>query len=79
VESRLPHLIGGRADEFAWILSDLPPAVAVCPDTGHTTLGQQVKDRCSFGTGAFVLHVVTASSMPTGKPGKRRRIPTWID
>jgi hypothetical protein len=41
VESPLPHLIGGSADEFAWILSDLPPAVAVCLDTGHTTLGQQ--------------------------------------
>jgi sugar phosphate isomerase/epimerase len=41
VESPLPHLIGGGADEFAWILSDLPPAVAVCLDTGHTTLGHQ--------------------------------------
>lgn len=41
VESPLPHLIGGCADEFAWILSDLPSAVAVCLDTGHTTLGHQ--------------------------------------
>ncbi|OFW05171.1 MAG: hypothetical protein A3I61_10430 [Acidobacteria bacterium RIFCSPLOWO2_02_FULL_68_18] len=41
VESPLPHLIGGRAEEFAWILERLPPEVAVCLDTGHTTLGQQ--------------------------------------
>ena len=41
VESPLPHLIGGSADEFGWILRDLPPMVAVCLDTGHTTLGHQ--------------------------------------
>jgi sugar phosphate isomerase/epimerase len=41
VESPLPHLIGGSADEFAWLLQSLPPAVAVCLDTGHTTLGHQ--------------------------------------
>ena len=41
VESPLPHLIGGSADEFAWLLSDLPSTVAVCLDTGHTTLGHQ--------------------------------------
>jgi sugar phosphate isomerase/epimerase len=41
VESPLPHLIGGSAEEFAWILAGLPPTVAVCLDTGHTTLGHQ--------------------------------------
>ena len=41
VESPLPHLIGGAAEEFAWILERLPPSVAVCLDTGHTTLGHQ--------------------------------------
>jgi sugar phosphate isomerase/epimerase len=41
VESPLPHLIGGSADEFAWILEGLPLTVAVCLDTGHTTLGHQ--------------------------------------
>jgi sugar phosphate isomerase/epimerase len=41
VESPLPHLIGGDAEEFAWILERLPPSVAVCLDTSHTTLGHQ--------------------------------------
>jgi sugar phosphate isomerase/epimerase len=41
VESPLPHLIGGSAEEFAWVLEGLPPTVAVCLDTGHTTLGHQ--------------------------------------
>jgi sugar phosphate isomerase/epimerase len=41
VESPLPHLIGGSPEEFAWILESLPPSVAVCLDTGHTTLGHQ--------------------------------------
>jgi sugar phosphate isomerase/epimerase len=41
VESPLPHLIGGNADEFAWILERLPSSVAVCLDTSHTTLGHQ--------------------------------------
>lgn len=41
VESPLPHLIGGSADEFAWILEGLPSNVAVCLDTGHTALGHQ--------------------------------------
>lgn len=41
VESPLPHLIGGSAEEFAWILERLPPSVAVCLDTSHTTLGHQ--------------------------------------
>jgi sugar phosphate isomerase/epimerase len=41
VESPLPHLIGGSADEFASLLGDLPPSVSVCLDTGHTTLGNQ--------------------------------------
>ena len=41
VESPLPHLIGGSAEEFAWILEGLPAAVAVCLDTSHTTLGHQ--------------------------------------
>jgi sugar phosphate isomerase/epimerase len=41
VESPLPHLIGGSCEEFAWLLEGLPPSVAVCLDTGHTTLGHQ--------------------------------------
>ena len=41
VESPLPHLLGGNADEFAWILEPLPPYVRVCLDTSHTTLGHQ--------------------------------------
>lgn len=41
VESPLPHLIGGSGDEFAWLLEGLPPSVAVCLDTGHTTLAHQ--------------------------------------
>jgi sugar phosphate isomerase/epimerase len=39
VESPLPHLIGGSPDEFESLLRDLPPAVGVCLDTGHTHLG----------------------------------------
>jgi sugar phosphate isomerase/epimerase len=41
VESPLPHLIGGNAREFAWLLEGLPPGVAVCLDTAHTSLGHQ--------------------------------------
>ena len=41
VESPLPHLIGGGADEFARIIDGLPAAVEVCLDTAHTTLGHQ--------------------------------------
>lgn len=40
VESPLPHLIGGSPDEFAVLLKDLPAAVGVCLDTGHTALGK---------------------------------------
>ncbi len=39
VESPLPHLIGGHPDEFRSILRRLDPAVRVCLDTGHTSLG----------------------------------------
>ena len=40
VESPLPHLIGGHPDEFDFLLRDLPAAVGVCLDTGHTALGR---------------------------------------
>lgn len=41
VESPLPHLIGGNADDFAHLLSLAGPEVRVCLDTSHTTLGHQ--------------------------------------
>jgi sugar phosphate isomerase/epimerase len=39
IESPLPHLVGGHPDEFAWLLDHVNPAVRVCLDTGHTSLG----------------------------------------
>jgi sugar phosphate isomerase/epimerase len=39
LETPLPHLIGGHPDEFEWILRRLEREIAVCLDTGHTTLG----------------------------------------
>ena len=39
IESPLPHLIGGHADEFGWLLGRLDPAVGVCLDTSHLWLG----------------------------------------
>jgi sugar phosphate isomerase/epimerase len=41
VESPLPHLVGGHADEFEWVLKRLDSGIRVCLDTGHTTLGRQ--------------------------------------
>lgn len=38
LESPLPHLVGGRPDEFAWILQHAPPRLRVCLDTGHVAL-----------------------------------------
>lgn len=40
VESPLPHLVGGRVDEFTWLLRQLDPAIGVCLDTGHIALGK---------------------------------------
>jgi sugar phosphate isomerase/epimerase len=39
IESPLPHLIGGRPDEFAWLLDQVGDSARVCLDTGHTALG----------------------------------------
>jgi len=39
VETPLPHLIGGRPDEFASVIRRLDRRVGVCFDTSHTTLG----------------------------------------
>lgn len=56
VESPLPHLIGGSAEEFASILEGLPPGVAVCLDTSHTTLGHQWQ-RFITVAGARLSHI----------------------
>lgn len=39
VETPLPHLLGGRLDDFYWILERLPAGTRVCLDTSHTALG----------------------------------------
>jgi sugar phosphate isomerase/epimerase len=40
VETPLPHLLGGRLDDFVWILDRLPrEGVGVCIDTSHCSLG----------------------------------------
>jgi sugar phosphate isomerase/epimerase len=40
LETPLPHLLGGRPDDFAWILAQLPhDGVGVCIDTSHCSLG----------------------------------------
>lgn len=41
VESPGPRVIGGRADEFEWVLAHLAPTVGVCLDVSHATLGNQ--------------------------------------
>lgn len=41
VESPGPHVTGGRADEFEWVLDRLAPSVGVCLDVSHATLGNQ--------------------------------------
>jgi sugar phosphate isomerase/epimerase len=41
LESPLRHLIGGECHEFARLLAGGPPAMRVCLDTGHLTLGHQ--------------------------------------
>ncbi|MGE0043537.1 MAG: sugar phosphate isomerase/epimerase family protein [Vicinamibacterales bacterium] len=56
VETPLPHLIGGHPDEFAYVLDTLPPSVAVCLDTGHTTLGHVWHD-CLRVAGPRLAHV----------------------
>lgn len=40
IETPLPHLLGGRLDDFAWILERIPAeGTGVCVDTSHTALG----------------------------------------
>lgn len=38
LESPLPHLVGGRPEEFAWILAHADKRLGVCLDTGHVAL-----------------------------------------
>ena len=38
VETPLPHLIGGRPEEFSWLLGRAADTVGVCLDTGHVHL-----------------------------------------
>jgi sugar phosphate isomerase/epimerase len=40
IESPLPHLLGGHADEFDWILRHVDADVGACLDTGHIALGR---------------------------------------
>jgi sugar phosphate isomerase/epimerase len=40
VETALPHLLGGRTDDLAWLLDRIPSeGTGVCVDTSHTSLG----------------------------------------
>ena len=40
VETPLPHLLGGRLDDLAWILDRIPAeGTGVCVDTSHCSLG----------------------------------------
>jgi len=43
IENALPHLIGGHADEFAWILHHVGDGARVCLDTSHATLGHDLQ------------------------------------
>lgn len=56
VETPLPHLIGGRPDEFRWLLSQIDPATRVCLDTGHTALGGFWRDFVNVADG-LAIHV----------------------
>ena len=56
IESPLPHLIGGRPDEFRWLLSRVDAATGVCLDTGHTTLGGYWHEFLNVSDGR-VVHV----------------------
>jgi sugar phosphate isomerase/epimerase len=45
VETPLPHLLGGRLDDFTWILDRLPvEGTGVCVDTSHCALGGHLFD-----------------------------------
>jgi sugar phosphate isomerase/epimerase len=58
LESPLPHLIGGRPDEFRWLLGRIDPATRVCLDTGHTTLGGHWHEFLGVADGRLVhVHV----------------------
>ncbi len=56
LESPLPHLIGGAADEFTWLVGRLDDSAGVCLDTGHATLGNQW-DRLLGIAGSRLIHV----------------------
>ncbi len=39
VENSLPHLLGGQAEDLAYLLEGLPSGVGLCLDTSHALLG----------------------------------------
>ena len=56
IETPLPHLVGGAADEFAWLVDRVGRDARVCIDTGHTTLGRQW-DAFLAAVGRRIVHV----------------------
>ncbi|MBI4294860.1 MAG: sugar phosphate isomerase/epimerase [Chloroflexi bacterium] len=58
LEDMLPHLVGGRAAEMWWLLSQLPQeGVGICLDTGHSFLSGSLTDRLRlFGPRLLMLH-----------------------
>jgi sugar phosphate isomerase/epimerase len=65
LESPLPHLIGGRPDEFAQILRGADPSLKVCLDTGHTFLGG-AWDEFLAVAGQRLVHVHASDNHGTG-------------
>ncbi len=57
VETPLPHLLGGTASDFAWILQRLPrEGTEICIDTSHCALGGSVPAAIAAHTGR-IAHV----------------------
>jgi sugar phosphate isomerase/epimerase len=57
VETPLPHLLGGRPEDFAWILERIPAEhTGVCIDTSHCALGGFLLEAVR-SLGARVVHV----------------------
>ncbi|MGC4084283.1 MAG: sugar phosphate isomerase/epimerase family protein [Vicinamibacterales bacterium] len=56
VETPMPDVVGGDADEFARVLQPLDRTVGVCFDTAHLTLGHQW-DRFMGAVGHRLVHL----------------------
>jgi sugar phosphate isomerase/epimerase len=74
VETPLPHLLGGQAADFAWILAQLPrEGTGICVDTSHCALAGSLFSAIASADGRLV-HVQASDNgghtddhLPPGK------------